>query len=253
MSTPKLIVFVDLDDTLFNSARKCAPDVCLEPAALLDNGDTISYTSPKQRSMWAWLHQAELVVPVTARSAQGFSRVLLPFSSPAIVSFGGAILNAQGQADTLWAQRMQTVLAPSAALLQEVCSALSDWIAHHKVNAWTRLVQESGQTQYLLAKHHTADAQCLSNMRDQVLAPWAQQHPGWRVFQNDNNLTLMPPGLDKAHAVSYLLQSLCALYTEVVTVGMGDSLSDAGFMHLCDYVMAPRATQLTERFWAGLL
>jgi hydroxymethylpyrimidine pyrophosphatase-like HAD family hydrolase len=253
MSSPKLIVFVDLDDTLFNSTRKCTSDIALEPAALLSSGDTISYTNAKQRSLWAWLRQAELVIPVTARSAQGFSRVLLPFYGPCVVSFGGTILNAQGQADTLWAQRMQNVLMPSAALLQEACSALSAWIDQHQINAWTKLVQESGQTQYLLAKHHTADAQCLANIRLQFLEPWAQQHPGWRVFQNDNNLTLIPPGLDKAHAVRYLLQSLGVQYNALLTIGMGDSLSDAGFMHLCDYVMAPRATQLSQRLLEGLL
>jgi hydroxymethylpyrimidine pyrophosphatase-like HAD family hydrolase len=251
-AAPKLIALVDLDDTLFNSQRKCAPGVALESAALLENGDTISYTSPKQRAMLAWLRQAELVVPVTARSAASFARVLLPFSGPAVVSFGGMILTVPGQVDTPWAQRMHTALAASSAMLHEACTALSHWIAQHQHDAWATLVEESGQTQYLLAKHRTADVQCLAQMRTQVLAPWAAQHPGWRVFQNDNNLSLLPPGLDKAHAVNYLLQNLRAQHGEIVTLGMGDSLSDAGFMHLCDYAMLPSGTQLAAHLAAGL-
>jgi hydroxymethylpyrimidine pyrophosphatase-like HAD family hydrolase len=202
--------------------------------------------------MFSWLGQAEMVVPVTARSVQSFSRVLLPFSGPAVLSFGGVILTAPGHPDAAWSQRMQTTLADSRALLQAACAALTHAIAQRHIDAWARLIEESGQTQYLLVKHRGADVQALDALRAEVLAPWAAQHPGWRVFQNDNNLSLLPPGLDKAHAVGYLLQSLRAQHGEIVTVGMGDSLSDFGFMQLCDYAMLPCSTQLAAHLERGL-
>ena len=66
-----VFVFADLDDSLFNSARKCPPGVPLEPAALLKNGEVVSYTNPRQRALLHWLRQGATIVPVTARSAEG--------------------------------------------------------------------------------------------------------------------------------------------------------------------------------------
>lgn len=247
-----VFVFVDLDDSLFNSARKCPPGVQLEPAALLKNGAVVSYTNPRQRALLHWLRQGATIVPVTARSAEGFGRVLVDFHGTAVVSFGGVILDAQRQPDPHWTQRMHVELATTREPMQQVCHAVSAWIAEHQVDAWAKVVEEGGQAQYLLAKHQSADAQALAQLAEQVLRPWAASRPGWRVFQNDNNLTLLPPGLDKAHAVAYLMAELRAAHGDIVSVGIGDSLSDAGFLSLCDYAMAPKGTQLGQRLWECL-
>lgn len=244
-----VFVFVDLDDSLFNSARKCPSGVPLVPAALLKNGDIVSYTSPRQRALLHWLRQGATLIPVTARSAEGFARVLVDFQGQAVVSFGGVILDAQRQPDPLWAQHMQTELAPTLEDLHQAHAAACAWIAKHPCDVWVKVVEEEGQAQYLLAKHRSADAQQLAQLADQVLRPWAATHPGWRVFQNDNNLTLLPPGLDKAHAVSYLIAQLRIKHSDIVTVGIGDSLSDIGFLSVCDYAMAPQGTQLGQRLW----
>jgi hypothetical protein len=246
---PDVLVFVDLDDSVFNSARKCQPGVALEPAALLKNGDVISFTSPRQRALLQWLHLGARVIPVTARSVEGFARVLVDFPGTAVVSFGGVILDAQRRPDPRWAQRMAVELAPARAPMEAACAAAQAWIAEHRLDAWAKVVVEGGHAQYLLAKHRGADAQALAELGARVLRPWAASQPGWRVFQNDNNLTLLPPGLDKAHAVAHLMAEVRAAQgRDIVTIGIGDSLSDAGFLALCDYAMAPQGTQLGRRF-----
>ncbi|MES2886697.1 MAG: hypothetical protein V4739_01685 [Pseudomonadota bacterium] len=250
-SAPRVCLFVDLDDSLFNSLRKCAPGAVLQPAALLANGDVISYTSQGQRALLAWLRQGAVVIPVTARSVDAFARVLVDLPGPAVVSFGGVILDAQRRPDLQWAARMAPELAAARPFLDEAFAKVTAWIAAHRTDAWVKLVEELGQTQYLLSKHRSANAQALSEMAEQVLAPLAAAHPGWRVHQNDNNLTLLPPCLDKAHAVAYLMETLRASAGEIVTVGLGDSLSDTGFLSLCDYAMAPRGTQLGRRLLGG--
>ncbi len=247
-----VFVFVDLDDSLFNSARKCPSGVPLVPAALLKNGDIVSYTTPRQRALLHWLRQGATIIPVTARSAEGFARVLVDFQGLAVVSFGGVILDAQRQPDPHWARRMQVELACSLEGMRQACAASLAWIAKHPIDAWVKVVEEGAQAQYLLAKHRGSDAQQLGQLADQVLRPWAACHPGWRVFQNDNNLTLLPPGLDKAHAVSYLIAQLRAKQSDIVTVGIGDSLSDVGFLSECDYAMAPQGTQLGRRLSESL-
>jgi hydroxymethylpyrimidine pyrophosphatase-like HAD family hydrolase len=246
-----VFVFVDLDDSLFNSLRKCQPGVHLQAAALLSNGEVVSYTSPAQRALIQWLHLGAHVIPVTARSMEGYARVLVDFHGPAIVSFGAIILNQQGQPDAQWQQRMALDLLAAKPLLQEACESVLQHIAQEGIDAWAKVVEELGQMQYLLLKHRSADAQALARISDFCLKPWAAHRPGWRVFQNDNNLTLLPPALDKAHAVEYLMNMLRAEHGHIVTVGMGDSLSDSGFLSLCDYAMAPKGTQLAQRLLIG--
>ena len=244
---PAIYAFVDLDDSLFCSARKCPPGVVLQPAALLKNGETISFTSPRQRLLLGWLQQGATTIPVTARSVQGLARVLLAFSGPAVASFGGVILDAQRRPDPRWAARMQAALAPARPLLEQACEGLVAAIATRGIDAWAQLVHEDGQAQYLLAKHRAADVAALQALRTQVLLPWAAARPGWRVFQNDNNLVLLPPGLDKSHAVAHVMAELRARHGEILSIGIGDSLSDAAFLGLCDYAMTPRDTQLSQR------
>lgn len=247
---PAVFAFVDLDDSLFNSLRKCRPGVELQPAALLANGEVISYTSPGQRALIQWLHMGARVIPVTARSMDAYARVLVDFKGPAIVSFGGIILDAARRPDAPWHARMQSELSAAKPLLEEARELVLGHIAARGLDAWAKVVEELGQTQYLLLKHRGADAQALAELAADCLRPWAASRQGWRVFQNDNNLTLLPPALDKAHAVAYLMESLRAEHGDIVTVGIGDSLSDSGFLSLCDYAMAPKGTQLSQRLLA---
>ena len=242
-----LYAFVDLDDSLFSSARKCPPGAALQPAALLQNGEIISFTSARQRLLLDWLQRGATLIPVTARSVQGLARVLLAFPGPAVASFGGVVLDEQRQPDPLWAGQMRAVLSGAQALLADACAELGAAIAAHRIDARARLVEEWGQSQYLLIKHGSADVVVLAALRSTLLQPWAAARPGWRVFQNDNNLVLLPPGLDKAHAVAHLMAQLRQRHGEIVTLGLGDSLSDAGFLGLCDYAMTPRHSQLSQR------
>lgn len=247
---PPLFVFVDLDDTLFCSARKCLPDARLEPAALLLDGSVISYTNPGQRRLLHWLRQGATLIPVTARSLAGYSRVLLPFEGPAVVSFGAVILDNARQPDPLWERHMRAALAPAQPLLTQAGEMLNAAIAARGLDVWARGVDEFGQTQYLLAKHRSADVLALNTLRTEVLQPWAAGRPGWRVFQNDNNLVLLPPSLDKALAVAHLMAGLRGEHGEILSIGIADSFSDAGFLGLCDFAMIPTRAQLAQRLFA---
>ncbi|MEJ8853048.1 hypothetical protein WKW79_00620 [Variovorax robiniae] len=244
---PPVFVFSDLDDTLFSSARKRAPGPDSQPAALLRNGDVVSYTNGPQRAFLDWLMRDARLVPVTARSIEAFRRVLLSFSGPAIVSFGGVLLDDTGREDAEWAAHMAKVLGPSALLLQEACTLLQAAIDARGLNAWTRVVHEGGLAQYVVAKHREHDAGALTQLDTEVLGPLLAAHPGFRSHQNANNLALLPPGLDKSAALTFLLSRLRAAHGEIVTIGFGDSYSDADFMALCDYGMTPRGTQLGHR------
>ncbi|MEJ8848386.1 hypothetical protein [Variovorax rhizosphaerae] len=244
---PPVFVFSDLDDTLFSSARKRVPGPDSQPAALLRNGEVVSYSNGPQRALLAWLMRDAQLVPVTARSVEAYRRVLLSFSGPAILSFGGVLLDAAGQEDAHWAAHMLQVLAPAAPLLEEACALLQSAIEARGLNAWARVAQEGGLAQYVVAKHREHDVDALAQLGKDVLEPWLAAHAGFRSHQNANNLALLPPGLDKSAALAFLLSRLRATHGEIVTVGFGDSFSDAEFMALCDYSMTPGGTQLGNR------
>jgi len=242
--SPPVFVFSDLDDTLFCSVRKRALTSDSQPAATLKNGDIISYSSEGQRAFLDWLMRDAHVVPVTARSVEAYRRVLLSFPGPAIVSFGGVLLDPDGHEDAEWASHMAQVLAPAAPLLQDACAVLQAAIDERGLNAWARVVVEGGLAQYVVAKHRDHDVQALTQLKAEVLQQWVTQHAGYRMHQNDNNLALLAPGLDKSAALAFLLSRLRQEHGDIVTVGFGDSYSDADFMALCDYAMAPGGTQL---------
>ncbi|MDM0115186.1 hypothetical protein QTI66_23755 [Variovorax sp. J22R133] len=242
-----LFVFSDLDDTLFCSVRKRALTADSQPAALLKNGDVISYSNDRQRAFLNWLMRDARLVPVTARSVEAYRRVLMSFPGPAIVSFGGVLLDADGREDAQWAAHMAQVLAPAEPQLEDACTVLQRGIEARGLNAWARVVREGGLAQYVVAKHRDHDVHALTQLKVEVLQPWLAAHPGYRAHQNDNNLALLPPGLDKAQALEFLLARLRQEHGAIVTVGFGDSYSDADFMALCDYGLTPGGTQLGHR------
>ncbi|MEM8741181.1 MAG: trehalose phosphatase, partial [Pseudomonadota bacterium] len=65
----------------------------------------------------------------------------------------------------------------------------------------------------------------------------------WRVHRNGNNLALLPPPVSKRRAARWLLERLRA-DGPLLSIGVGDSLSDLDFMRLCDAWMAPAQSQI---------
>ena len=77
----KKFLFVDLDDTLFQTPGKCADEVDLHPAAYLKDGSVCSFTTPRQRAFFALMDREMTLIPATARNRDALSRVDLAFSS----------------------------------------------------------------------------------------------------------------------------------------------------------------------------
>lgn len=102
------------------------------------------------------------------------------------------------------------------------------------------LVADFGEDWYILAKHKGHNAPAL----DFLEAALTQHTPaGFVVQRNDNNLTLSPDFLDKAHAVEFVVDRYFDAEKDVF-LGMGDSMSDFNFMSSCDFLMLPSNSQL---------
>jgi hypothetical protein len=239
----RAIALVDLDDTLFQTIRKCPPDLCpeqLTPLGFAKDGSALSYATPRQMRFLEWLTETTHLVPVTARSLDALRRVRIPFAA-AICAHGGVVLGDDGHPDEGWAERIAEQAALHTTDLNRLASAIA---AADDPAIQVRVLTEGDIPLYVLVKHADQDADALFRVVDAAVPSLP---PGWTDHRNGNNIALMPPYLGKAHAVAHILPALKARFPDAPVVGIGDSLTDAPFMALCDFAMLPTRSQLAGR------
>jgi hypothetical protein len=246
----RAIALVDLDDTLFQTLRKCPPEIPearLTPLGFARDGSPLSYATPRQMALIEWLRDSAWLVPVTARSRDALMRVRIPFSA-AICAHGGVVIGEDGAIDGDWrarAEAQSTALQPE---LDRLCAAVQAEAARRGAALRVRVLDEEGLGLYVLAKHEETDEDALHRTVDAVAIP-----AGWRVHRNGNNVAIMPPWLGKEHAVAHLLPRLRAAHPDAPLIGIGDSLTDAPYLALCDYAMMPTGSQLSRAALEPLL
>lgn len=241
----KKFLFVDLDDTLFSTLAKCPPGDALQPAAYYRDRSVCSYTSRRQRAFLDLVDPATTLIPATARHRDAFSRVALPFNSYKILDFGGLILGPDDQPDPVWHARMDAALRAALPGLNEAAAVIDRYLAAQGLPSRARVVEDAGLPFYALLKDVEKRGERLVAVETEALAPWlAGAGADFYVHRNGNNLAVLPKSLDKALAVRYVMALLRAEHGDIVTLGMGDSRSDARFMAACDYAIIPSGTQL---------
>lgn len=233
----KILLFADLDDTLFTSARKAPPGATHLPAAYLRDGSPISYASPAQQTLLAHWQAHALVIPTTARNHDAYRRVRLSFTQHAIIDHGGIILNPDGIPDRDWLARSRDLAASSHADLAMFAARVGD----DSLN--TRLITDHDIPFYLMVKSPSGDLAALDRAATR-LRP--QLGDAYRLLCNGNNLAILPVWLDKAHAVAHLQDRYRAQYGAILSIGMGDSASDLPFMQRCDYLLTPVGSQIAR-------
>jgi hydroxymethylpyrimidine pyrophosphatase-like HAD family hydrolase len=243
----KKFLFVDLDDTLFQTPKKCREQSGLQPVAYLKDGSACSFSTARQRAFFDFAQRDMTLIPATARNHEAFSRVDLPFSSYAIIDYGGVILHPNGQPDPAWQEQIQNHMQLALPGLHAVREQIDHYISQHGLAGRARLVEDYGTAFYTLIKDPDGKAENLQQIEEQLLRPWlASTGQDFYLHRNANNLAVLPNTLNKAHAVRYLSTLLQQEYGEIIRFGMGDSRSDAHFMAACDYAIIPANTQLAS-------
>ncbi len=236
------LILSDLDDTLFQTLEKCTPDRDgLKQMSSLIDGSPSGFATPLQQHFLHWLGSGS-VVPVTARGRDVLARVAIR-QSPAIASNGGCILLADGALDLAWHDHLSAQAAVGDAVL-DVYRALTGDLCTTRFRHWA--VEENGLNLYIVIKSNARDNAALETLENDLSAT---KPAGWRCHRNGNNLAYLPPWLSKRHAVRYMIDQVRADAPDTPVIGIGDSISDVGFMDLCDFAMAPTRSQL----WADVI
>ncbi|UYY59288.1 hypothetical protein [Sphingomonas sp. S2-65] len=239
----RAIALVDLDDTLFQTLRKCPDDVPVDrltPLGFAKDGAPLSYATPRQMQFLEWLAETTHLVPVTARSLDALRRARIPFRA-AVCAHGGVVLDPEGEIDAGWAETIAARAAPFAEQLAAFADAIVSQARARQVAINARVLTEGELPLYTLAKHAGTDAGALYAVVNAAVPALPQ---GWTDHRNGNNVALMPPYLGKRHAVAHILPGLRARFPDAPVIGIGDSHTDAPFMGLCDFAMMPTQSQL---------
>lgn len=249
----KKFLFVDLDDTLFQTPGKCLKEEDLRPAAYLKSGAACSFTTSRQRAFFELMHREMTLIPATARNRDALSRVDLPFSSYAIIDYGGVVLEPGGTIDAIWLETMRMDMERAQAGLREVMQLIDEYSESVGMKGRARLIEDCSIPFYIVVKDPEKKAERLEQIEREAVAPWVETAgKDFFIHRNGNNLAVLPKTLNKARAVEYLRKRLEVEHGEIMTLGMGDSESDARFMAACDYAIVPSGSQLAALTVAAL-
>jgi hydroxymethylpyrimidine pyrophosphatase-like HAD family hydrolase len=249
----KKFLFVDLDDTLFQTPGKCAKEEDLRPAAYLKDGAACSFTTSRQRAFFELMQREMTLIPATARNQDALSRVDLPFVSYSIIDYGGVVLEPGGAVDAVWLETMRVDMARALDGLQEAMQLIDVYSENAGLKGRARLIEDCSTPFYIVVKDPEKKAERLEQIEREAVAPWiATAGQDFFIHRNGNNLAVLPKTLNKARAVEHVRRRLEAEHGEIMTLGMGDSKSDARFMAACDYAIVPSGTQLAALTLAAL-
>ncbi|MFO0799846.1 MAG: hypothetical protein U0804_20435 [Gemmataceae bacterium] len=238
----RVVVFLDLDGTVFQTRPKCPPGEPVRPAARARDGSPLSYITDRQRAVFDLLNRGT-VIPTTARNLDAFRRVDLPFAHAAILDFGGVVLAPGGALDEAWDAVIRPQLRDTAADLEAARRAAEAASARLGLGVTPRVIRDFDLPLYLVVKHPGGDATRLAPVHDELRAAADGR---FQLHLNDNNLSLVPACLGKERAVRHVLHTYFA-DEPVATLGVGDGFSDAAFLTACDFAAVPRGSQLADR------
>lgn len=241
-SIKKPLCFVDLDDTLFQTARKMPSDTQRWEASFTAEGKPSGFMSVAQYHFAHWLFQHADVVPVTARSVEVLDRVRLPFSGPAVCSHGAVILGADKSFDEDWHRYMTDQLAPFQSRLPEISELTLSIGSELQMSLRGWVVTERDMHAYVVTKHNGMDDQVLTRIN--AVMEQKGLLDGMYTHQNANNLAYLPQAVNKRVAVQELIRRDQEMNGERPILGFGDSLTDLGFMDLCHWWGTPSSSQI---------
>jgi len=240
----KTIIFMDLDDSIFQTLRKCGDTASLRVGALGPDGTPFSFLRPNQAHLLDQVFKDAAIVPATGRNLNSFRRVTLDFQYGAILNFGGLVLNPAGEIDQEWLADIRPRCQAARGRLFEAQAKAEAFSNQNGLGCRIRLITDQEIDFYLQVKSLNGRNEEL----DEIRALFEEDFQDFLIYRNDNNLALLPSFLNKARALRFHLDKhLEPLGPDRLVLALGDSLADVEFMKLCDYMIIPVGSQLERR------
>lgn len=243
MTANRPLVFVDLDDTLFQTARKMGNGERFMATVDVE-GNANGYMNLVQKQFIEWLLETADVVPVTARSVEAYNRVCIPFANGAICAHGGVILTPDNVVDPVWNDQMTLDLVHVQDRLESLGQKTLAIGADMGISLRGWVVEERELKLYIVTKHNEQNDTVLTVVLDEVRKQGLLDD--LYVHGNGNNLSFLPHALRKQRAVEEWVKRDIAAHGERPLLGFGDSISDLGFMTQCHWWATPRRGQLAD-------
>lgn len=230
-----VFVFVDLDDTLFQTKRKNSNAII--QATESPNLSTVSYMSEEQNALLNMFKKDHYtkIIPVTARDREQYFRTYIsrdPFVEYASLYFGGVIMK-NGKIDNYWKKKVNLELKKTNLQINQLHSVLKERLDKkvfliNNIDDYYINIKNKNRLNYTVTNN-----ECVKLINELELNEYFIHH-------NDNNISIVPKSLDKKRAVEYLIDK----EKPILTIGIGDSQSDWGFMDQCDFKIIPQYSQL---------
>jgi trehalose-6-phosphatase len=243
----RIVIFLDLDDTILQTAPKCPPGEPVIPVATDHAGRVLSFmTRAQQRLLAFWLEQGT-VIPVTGRTDDALARVAIPFDSWRITHHGAVIRRPDGRLPPWWLAEVRPLLVAAEPRLRDIAARLSAGAATGGYRVRSHSVEE--RLTYVSVKSND-DGMVLSRLRVELEEMGLPSQLA--LHHNGNNLALVVKGTQKHDAVRRVAVEL-ERDGPIVTIGAGDSLTDLPFLRTCDFALVPRASQIQTETWSGFV
>lgn len=241
---PRIVIFLDLDDTILQTAPKCPPDEPVEPMAMDRAGRALSFMTRAQRRLLDfWLERAT-VIPVTGRTDDALARVAIEFTSWRITHHGAVIRQPDGRLPAWWHVQVRPLLMAAQPSLWNIAVRLNAGatkggyrVSSHAVDEWLTYVSIKADD----------DGAALARVRTQLEETGLP--PELALHHNGNNLALTVTGAQKHDAVRRVALEL-EREGPIVTLGAGDSLTDIPFLRACDFALVPKDSQIQLNTWS---
>jgi hypothetical protein len=230
-------ITTDLDQTLIFSPRATARlggGLPCSPVEYID-GVVISEIAQAVSQRIDLLPPRVFLIPATTRTVDQLSRLQLPFAYRYAIAANGGVVLVDGVPDPSWdaeVQRRVTVVAPLDAA-QALLTARADrpWLL--------RSYRAAELFCYAIVDPTELDAAELPEL-DEACA-----QIGWRALPQGRKLYLLPDGLAKEAAVTFVLERLCAqLGQRLRHFAAGDAEVDRAMLDIADIGWVPAGSPL---------
>src|SRR5262249_9640866 len=149
-----------------------------------------------------------------------------------------------GTLDPAWDAVVRPQTREVAGELAATLRATQTFIDARGLGIRARSIADFDMPLYLVLKHPSGDVAALTTV---LREHWTGIDRGrFFIHHNGNNLSLVPRFLGKERAVRHILQTHVGP-EPVLTIGVGDSLTDGPFLALCDFALMPRDCPLALR------